>query len=82
MKTKTTSKLDDSWVIKNSGTSRTYKSIMLPTKLQEKVKILATKQKKTIIQFIEELLTRKETTPTAEQAQHIEFTKQLLKKVL
>ena len=29
---------------------------MLPAELQEKIKLLATKEKKTIIQFIEELL--------------------------
>lgn len=36
---------------------KTYKSIMLPTELQEKIKVRAAKEKKTIIQLIEELLT-------------------------
>lgn len=35
-----------------------YKSIMLPAKLQEKIKLQATKNKKTIIQFIEDLLNK------------------------
>lgn len=57
MKTKTTNKFNiDDWGYKNSGTTKTYKSIMLPAKLQEKIKLLATKQKKTIIEFIKELL--------------------------
>ena len=37
-----------------TGKGTIYKSIMLPAELQEKIKILATKQKKTIIQFIKE----------------------------
>lgn len=36
-----------------------YKSIMLPSKLQEKIKLLATKQNKSTISFIEELLKSK-----------------------
>ena len=35
---------------------KTYKAIWLTEELATKVKILATKQKKTIISFIEELL--------------------------
>jgi hypothetical protein len=38
------------------GEWKVYKSIMLPAELQEKIKLLATKKKQTIIQFIEELL--------------------------
>jgi predicted DNA-binding protein len=35
-----------------------YKSIMLPAELQEKIKLLATKKKKTIIEFITELINK------------------------
>ena len=35
---------------------QSYKSIMLPDELQEKIKLEATKRKQTIIQFISELL--------------------------
>ena len=44
------------WSKEKVSTPIVYKSIMLPAKLQEKIKLLATKKKQTIIEFISDLL--------------------------
>jgi hypothetical protein len=41
-------------------TEKTYKALFVPNELHYKIKLLATKQKKTIIQFIEALLSKRE----------------------
>lgn len=60
MKTITKNSLGEEWEFKNSGTSKTYKSINIPPDLHHKIKTSALKKKQTIISFLKEIINSKD----------------------